>query len=81
MCWKTSEPKLLHTWQKELVENCDRKKVLEDRFVRKEKMKDVTKKKYIGDIISSDGQNCKNIRERTNQSNGTINNVVSSLTE
>ena len=47
----------------------------------KVKMKDVKKKKYIGDIISSDGQNCKNIREKTNQSHGTINNVVSSLTE
>ena len=50
-------------------------------MLEKKKMKDVTKKKYIGDIISSDGQNCKNIRERTNQSNGTINDVVSSLTK
>ena len=44
-------------------------------------MKNVKEKKYLGDLISSNGSNCKNIKERTDKSNGTINNIVSALHE
>ena len=85
-CWKTTQPKHLYRLgskyiKEELIEKSDGYKVLEDRFVGREKMKNVKEKKYLGDIISSDGRNSKNIRERTKKSNGTINNIVSTLTE
>ena len=69
--WKTHNQNIcldleVDAWKEELVEKSDGQKVLEDRFVGREKMKDVKEKKYLRDIISSDGQNCKNIKERIN---------------
>ena len=68
-------------WVEQLVEKHDGSKVLQDKFVGRETMKNVTEKKYLGDLISSDGRNSKHIKERTNKSNGTINNIVSTLSE
>ena len=66
-------------WREELVIKSDGRKKIEDKFVGREVMENVTEKKYLGDIISSDGRNIKNIKERSNKGNGTINNIVSSL--
>ena len=44
-------------------------------------MKEVTEKKYLGDIISNDGKYYKNIKDRTNKALGNINKIVSTLTE
>ena len=44
-------------------------------------MKVVEEKKYLGDIITKDGKNSRNIRERTNKAQGNINHIVNSLME
>ena len=44
-------------------------------------MKSVTEKRYLGDFLSSDGSNINNIKERTDKSTGTINNIISALHE
>ena len=44
-------------------------------------MKEVSEKKYVGDIISSDGKNKKNIKDRTNKATGNVNKIVTSLIE
>ena len=59
---------------KEVVEeNGDGKQTLKDIYDGKKIMKEVTEKKYLGDIISNDGKNDKNIKDRTNKALGNIN--------
>ena len=38
-------------------------------------------KKYLGDIISKDGSNKSNIKERTNKGHGSVNKVMTTLSE
>ena len=42
-------------------------------------MKNVTEKKYLGDIISADTKNEKNIKEKTNRATGIVNKITTSL--
>ena len=44
-------------------------------------METVKAKKYLGDLISCDGKNNLNIKERTNKANGNIEKIVSTLQE
>ena len=44
-------------------------------------MKEVQEKKYLGDIISCDGSNRKNINDRTNIAVCNVNKIASSLKE
>ena len=36
---------------------------------------------YVGDIVSCDGRNSRNINERTNRANGNIDKIMSTLQE
>ena len=75
-------PKLSVDSWKEIVQANDKgNKILKDISIGKEEMKEVQTKKYLGDIISSDGRNRKNIKDRTNKSMGNINKIVTSLKE
>ena len=42
-------------------------------------METVEKEKYLGDIISNDGKNTKNITARKNRGTGVVNQVMSML--
>ena len=44
------------SWKEEVVEDGRGKKKLVDKYIGKEVMENVTLKKYLGDIISSDGK-------------------------
>ena len=44
-------------------------------------MKNVQEKKYLGDFVSCDGRNSKNIYERTNRANGNIDKIILTLQE
>ena len=44
-------------------------------------MKNVFEKKYLGDIISSDLKNKKNITDKTNKGVGNVNKILTSLNE
>ena len=44
-------------------------------------MKNFKEKKYLGDLISSDLKNGKNIKERVGKATGNVNIIVTTLTE
>ena len=44
-------------------------------------MKNVTEKKYLGDIFPADTKNEKNIKEKTNRAIGIVNKITPSLIE
>ena len=54
-------------------------KTLEDEYAGVHKMKEVDNEKYLGDILSSDGKNCKNIAARKNRGFGVITQLMSIL--
>ena len=55
--------------------------VCEDIHVHNEKGEKVSNEKYIGDFISSDGTNSKNLKERIDKAYGIVNEIVSILEE
>ena len=69
------------SWKEVLVENDNGKKTLRDLYDGKKDMKEVSEKKYLGDIISSDGKNKINIKDWTNKATGNVNKIVTSLNE
>ena len=75
-------PKLsVYSWKEQLKVNGEGRNKLEDLYDKRKLMKEVTDKKYLGDIISVDGKNEKNIRERINRSIGNTNKIVPTLSE
>ena len=69
------------TWKEILIEDDKGKKDLKDVFVGRTDMKEVNKKKYLGDVISNDGKNQANIKERYDKAIGNINKIESTLKE
>ena len=55
--------------------------VITDKYDGRKVMENVSEKKYLGDLISSDERNIKNIEERTNKSYGNVDKIVSKLQE
>ena len=51
----------------------------EDEYTGMHSMETVEKEKYLGDIISNDGKNTKNIAARTNRGTGVVNQIISIL--
>ena len=67
-------------WRVKAVSDINTKEVtLEDEYSGAQKMKEVVDEKYLGDIISSDGKNSKNILARSNRGTGVVNQIVSML--
>lgn len=64
-----------------IVLNNKGEQTLEDVYIGKELMKNVTEKKYLGDIISNDLKNEKNIKDKTNKAVGSVNKIMNSLRE
>ena len=50
-------------------------------YTGKKEMKEVVEKKYLGDIISFDGKNKKNIKDRINKATGNVNKIINTLNE
>ena len=65
-------------WEVELV-NCE--KIKRDKYRGREVFKKVKDKKYLGDVISSNGTNRANIKQRTNKAHGNVNRIVTTLNE
>ena len=55
--------------------------ILEDEHAGLTKMKEVIDEKYLGDILSSDGKNMKNVLARVNRGVGIANQIISMLEE
>ena len=69
------------SWKEQISENKNGKLEMKDIYDGRKNMTVVTHNKYLGDIISNDGKNKNNIRERTNRAIGNINKIVSTLSE
>ena len=68
-------------WKEDVIENECGRKELKDIYIGRDVMETVKAKKYLGDLISCDGKNDLNIKERTNKANGNIEKIVSTLQE
>ena len=69
------------TWEDEVVTDENGKKRLIDKHIGKEHMKEVNHKKYLGQIIQSDGRNEINIKDKTDKAVGNVTKIITSLTE
>ena len=71
----------IDSWEEEIYENEAGNKSVKDTFKGREAMNEAHEKKYLGDIISRDGSNKKNIKDRTNKAQGNVNKIVKGLFE
>ena len=78
---KTCPDLHLDEWSVEAVDHTDAggSIVLEDVQGDEHVVELVTEERYLGDIISKDGRNTKNVKARTAKGNGTINQIMSIL--
>ena len=65
-------------WDEELVNG---EKIKRDKYRGREVIKKVKEKKYLGDVISSNGSNRANINQRSNKAHGNVNRIVTTLNE
>ena len=67
-------------WEVKQVNQINSDEVLmEDEYAGMYEMEPVEEEKYLGDIISNDGKNTKNIIARKNRCTGVVNQIVSIL--
>ena len=71
----------IDSWEEKLVEGSDGNKYIEDTFSGTKIMKEVEEKKYLGDIISKNGNNKSNIKDRTNRAMGIVNKIIETISE
>ena len=58
------------SWKEELIEKVDVSKHVEEKYNGKSVMKEVEDKKYLGDLISKNGTNKRNLKEKNQQGHG-----------
>ena len=68
-------------WKEVVIQNDEGEKELKDKYIGRSIMSDVKVKKYLGDIIASDGRNKVNIKDKTNKAQGNVNKIITTLTE
>ena len=68
------------TWEEVEVENCDNGEIVtEDCFIGEELLEVKNEEKYLGDVISTDGRNLKNIKARVNKGKGITTKIMTLL--
>ena len=68
-------------WQDKIMQKEEGSKYLVDRYIGKNNMKTVQFKKYLGQIIQSDGRNEKNVKDKTDKAFGNVSRIKNALTE
>ena len=68
-------------WKDQITEDAYGKSYLVDINIGKERMKNVTSKKYLGQIVQSDGKNELNIKSHTDKAFGNVNRIRNALNE
>ena len=68
-------------WVDEIVKEEDGNERVKDKYMGKVNMKIVQDKKYLGQIVSEDSKNDKNIKDKVNKSFGNVNKIISTLSE
>ena len=69
------------SWKEVVIKNKNGEDILFDHQNNKVDMKTVGKKKYLGQIISNDLKNEKNLKDKTNKSVGNVNKIITTLQE
>ena len=67
------------SWKEKVTKDKNGFKIIVDHYTGKEVMESVNEKAYLGDIISKDGTNTKNIKSRTDKAYGNIDKIISTL--
>ena len=70
----------VEAWENKIVQY-QGTNILKDTYIGNIFMQTLSEKKYLGDIISDNGTNKANIRERTNRATGTVNKILTILCE
>ena len=68
-------------WEDQLSQELNGNSILVDVHIGKEIMKNVSSKKYLGQIIQSDGKNELNIKSHTDKAFGNANKIINALIE
>ena len=68
-------------WKDKIFEDTRGNKYLVDEQIGKEKMKNVSSKKYLGQIVQSDGRNELNIKSQTDKAFGNVTKIRNALNE
>ena len=66
-------------WDEVEIIDDDNKYIEEDQFVGEQKMEEKQEEKYLGDVISTDGRNLKNIQQRVAKGKGITNRIFTIL--
>ena len=70
----------MDSWEETNVKNEDTNEdSIEDCWKGEEKIKEVSEDKYLGDIISNDGRNLKNIKARISKGQGIVSRIMTLL--
>ena len=70
----------IDSWKEvEVIDDETRMGTLEDIHTGTEIMKKIDNEKYLGDVLSNDGRNIKNIKTRVNKGIGIVNKIISML--
>ena len=69
------------SWKQEVIKEKGGKKYLEDVYVGKEEMKYVEETKYLGEVVSMNMKNEKNIKSKTNKAHGNIKKIEDTINE
>ena len=73
-------PLLFDTWEENEVQNADTGNLqVEDVCIGEEVMEEKHEEKYLGDVISKDGRNLKNIQARINKGKGIVKKILNIL--
>ena len=74
------QPLFVENWEENEVEECDSMDIkIEDVFDGEEIMEEKEDERYLGDVISQDGRNLKNIKSRVNKGTGIVRNILTML--
>ena len=66
-------------WEEVRIKNDENIEIEEDLFVGEHKMEEKMEEKYLGDVISNDGKNIKNIKARAAKGKGIVNRIITIL--
>ena len=72
-------PIFVGNWKEEDSNDITGEHVVNDIFLGKVEMEDTEEEKYLGDIISKDGRNLKNIKARVNKGKGIVKRILDIL--
>ena len=74
------QPLFVDKWVEKEVEDCDNGKIrVEDSCHGEDLMENKNDEKYLGDVVSKDGRNIKNIQSRVNRGTGIVRKILTML--